>query len=141
MDFLPCEEAPDHTFDTFTCFEAEKKDLIKTDITKSRMWFHINGVICNGNRDSLNYLMKWFAKLFQSPLQKAGTAFVLRSGQGAGKDTLMDFRGRLLFRGLRPEAGNAGSRGDLSHILLEVLATLLQLRSAHVCPPKPSPKA
>ena len=44
-----------------------------------------------------------------------------------------------LFRGLRPEAGNAGSRGDLSHILLEVLE--LQLRSAHVRPPKPSPKA
>ena len=45
----------------------------------------------------------------------------------------------MLFRGLRPEAGNAGSRGDLSHILLEVLE--LQLRSAHVRPPKPSPKA
>ena len=45
----------------------------------------------------------------------------------------------LLFRGLCPEAGNAGSRGDLSHILLEVLE--LQLRSAHVRPPKPSPKA
>ena len=43
-----------------------------------------------------------------------------------------------IFRGLRPEAGNAGSRGDLSHILLEVLETLLQLRSAHVRPPKPS---
>ena len=43
------------------------------------------------------------------------------------------------FRGLRPEAGNAGSRGDLSHVFLEVLE--LQLRSAHVRPPKPSPKA
>ena len=47
----------------------------------------------------------------------------------------------FIFRGLRPEAGNAGSRGDLSHIILEVLATLLQLRSAHVCPLKRSPKA
>ena len=45
----------------------------------------------------------------------------------------------LLFRGLRPEAGNAGSRGDLSHILLEVLE--LQLRREHMRPPKPSPKA
>ena len=44
-----------------------------------------------------------------------------------------------IFRGLRPEAGNAGSRGDLSHILLEVLE--MQLRSAHVRPPEPSPKA
>ena len=26
-----------------------------------------------------------------------------------------------LFRGLRPEAGNAGSRGDLSHILFRSL--------------------
>ena len=28
-----------------------------------------------------------------------------------------------VFRGLRPEAGNAGSRGDLSHILLEANVT------------------
>ena len=47
----------------------------------------------------------------------------------------------ILFRGLRPEAGNAGSRGDLSHIILEVVETLLQFRSAHMRPPKPSPKA
>ena len=65
----------------------------------------------------------------------------------AGKQALasvpppLDHDGQAGFRGLRPEAGNAGSRGDLSHILLEVLATLLQLRSAHVRPPKPSPKA
>ena len=52
-----------------------------------------------------------------------------------------DISTNILFRGLRPEAGNAGSRGDLSHILLEVLETLLQLRSTHVRPPKPSPKA
>ena len=36
-----------------------------------------------------------------------------------------------VFRGLRPEACNAGSRGDLPHILLEVLETLMQFRSAH----------
>ena len=48
-----------------------------------------------------------------------------------------------IFRGLRPEAGNAGSRGDLSHILLEVLLVeaLMQFRSAPARPPKPSPKA
>ena len=46
-----------------------------------------------------------------------------------------------IFRGLRPEAGNASSCGDVSHIRLEVLETLLQLRSAHVRPPKPFPKA
>ena len=44
---------------------------------------------------------------------------------------------RSLFRGLRPEAGNAGSRGDLSYIFLEALETLLQFRSAHVRPLKP----
>ena len=43
-----------------------------------------------------------------------------------------------VFRGLRPEAGNAR---DLSHILLEGLETLMRFRSAHARPPKPSPKA
>ena len=32
-----------------------------------------------------------------------------------------------LFRGLRPEAGNAGSRGDLSHILSFVAHTCARL--------------
>ena len=48
---------------------------------------------------------------------------------------------KVLFRGLRPEAGNAGSRGDLSHILLEVLETLLKLRSAHVRPARARARA
>ena len=34
---------------------------------------------------------------------------------------------QLLFRGLRPEAGNAGSRGDLSHILSFVAHTCARL--------------
>ena len=54
--------------------------------------------------------------------------------------TLFTYLSIHLFRGLRPKAGNAGSRGDLSHILLEVLEALLQLRSAHVRPPKPLQK-
>ena len=33
----------------------------------------------------------------------------------------------MLFRGLRPEAGNAGSRGDLSHILSFVAHTCARL--------------
>ena len=32
-----------------------------------------------------------------------------------------------IFRGLRPEAGNAGSRGDLSHILSFVAHTCARL--------------
>ena len=32
-----------------------------------------------------------------------------------------------IFRGLRPEAGNAGSRGDLSHILSFVAHTCTRL--------------
>ena len=35
--------------------------------------------------------------------------------------------GLTLFRGLRPEAGNAGSRGDLSHILNFVAHTCARL--------------
>ena len=34
---------------------------------------------------------------------------------------------KFLFRGLRPEAGNAGSRGDLSHILSFVAHTCARL--------------
>ena len=33
----------------------------------------------------------------------------------------------IIFRGLRPEAGNAGSRGDLSHILSFVAHTCARL--------------
>ena len=36
-------------------------------------------------------------------------------------------RSCIIFRGLRPEAGNAGSRGDLSHILTFVAHTCARL--------------
>ena len=32
-------------------------------------------------------------------------------------EVMCNMRYNIIFRGLRPEAGNAGSRGDLSHIL------------------------
>ena len=62
--------------------------------------------------------------------------FVPAGAQLAVKSTtVFSFRARLvcccrkvpLFRGLRPEAGNAGSRGDLSHILSFVEHTCARL--------------
>ena len=47
----------------------------------------------------------------------------------------------LFIQGAAPRSGQRRQSRGMSHILLEVLETLLQFRSAHVRPPKRSPKA
>jgi hypothetical protein len=56
----------------------------------SRMLAHIREVICNGNQELYEYVMNWLARLFQHPDKPGETALVLQSGQGTGKNIVID---------------------------------------------------
>jgi phage/plasmid-associated DNA primase len=56
----------------------------------------IMDVICNGNQEHYDYLIKWFAHLFQKPAELPGTALVMRGLQGTGKGTMMKYPGQLV---------------------------------------------
>ena len=49
---------------------------------------HILNVICRGNRDHLEYLICWMARLVQFPAQQGEVAVVMCGGEGTGKGTL-----------------------------------------------------
>lgn len=51
---------------------------------------HIREVWCNNNIVSYNYVLDWFARMFQYPNEPGGTCIVLSGGQGTGKDTIVD---------------------------------------------------
>ena len=97
IDFLPCQEAPHYVYNRFMGYEAEKKEIMTTDIEKSKIWFLIKNIVCNGNEELFEYLLDWVAVLFQRPYNKVEKAFILRSEkQGNGKDTFFYFISRLL---------------------------------------------
>ena len=56
---------------------------------------HMKEVICNGNKDSYNWLLDWCADAVQDPANPKGTAIVMRGEEGAGKGTLANTMGEL----------------------------------------------
>ena len=56
----------------------------------SRTLAHFREVICGGNEEVYAYVMNWLARLFQHPDKPGETALVLQSGQGTGKNIVID---------------------------------------------------
>lgn len=60
-----------------------------------KYWWHVEYIICNGDKEIYEYLRKWLAMVFQYPT-KVHTAIVLRGPQGTGKNTFVNPLGTLL---------------------------------------------
>jgi hypothetical protein len=52
---------------------------------------HMLNVIAGGNKDHFDYIIGWLAHLVQKTVEKPGVSLVLRSGKGAGKDTVAEY--------------------------------------------------
>ena len=53
---------------------------------------------CQGNEESFNWLMTWFASIFQQPSEKPPAAVIFSGGYGTGKSIIADqYLSRLLF--------------------------------------------
>jgi hypothetical protein len=57
---------------------------------------HLQNVVCSGDADLYEWLMDWFAHLFQHPQEKPNTVVALQGGQGAGKSMVGSVLKRLL---------------------------------------------
>ena len=55
-------------------------------------------VLCAGDRECFDYLLKWISHIFQYPASKPGTAILVRSSQGAGKNTWFNILKPLISR-------------------------------------------
>ena len=50
---------------------------------------HIKTCWCDGNEESYNYVLNWFAWILQNPHKKSGVVLALRSKQGGGKGVVI----------------------------------------------------
>jgi hypothetical protein len=99
VDFIPRPlHVPDHTYNTWNGFEVEKwsdeevddvdgKDG-KDDVANSHLKFILNHIkmLCNNDDGSFDYIIKWFAHLFQYPGLKNNIAVLFKTLPGMGKD-------------------------------------------------------
>ncbi|MBF0454030.1 MAG: PriCT-2 domain-containing protein [Magnetococcales bacterium] len=51
---------------------------------------HIMEIWCAGNQELFDYVIKWLARMFQFPGERGHTALVLHSGEGTGKNIVID---------------------------------------------------
>ena len=51
---------------------------------------HIREVWCSGNESAFTYVLGWLARMFQRPDERGHTVIVLKSGEGTGKNIIID---------------------------------------------------
>jgi hypothetical protein len=56
---------------------------------------HILHVVCSGDEDCFQYLIRWMARCVQEPESSGQVAVVLRGGKGCGKSLFVETFGRL----------------------------------------------
>lgn len=59
--------------------------------TWDKLQFHIEKVICRGNKECYEYLLNWIARCFQRPDLNGQVAIALKGEKGTGKGTLGGF--------------------------------------------------
>jgi hypothetical protein len=57
---------------------------------------HLKEVICSNNEEHYDYLIKWMAHMVQKPEEKPGVAVIARGKKGTGKDTPIEYMGKLI---------------------------------------------
>ena len=89
--FKPKQEIPQDYFNIFTDFKCQAVEG-NIDTMKELFW-----LLSGESEEVQEYLESYFAHLIQKPYEKPGVAIVFyTSKQGAGKDTPLDFIGKLI---------------------------------------------
>lgn len=88
--FDPSQNSPADLLNSWVGFKAKEVDEIDMSLIEPIL-FHIKQVLCNGNEEHSDYLLRWLAHIVQKPELRTGVMVVLISGQGAGKNIFIDF--------------------------------------------------
>ncbi|MDR9890974.1 DUF5906 domain-containing protein [Pseudenterobacter timonensis] len=107
---------PPDIYNLFTGFitEPEPGDI-------SPFLYHVEQVVCAGNRVVSDYLLQWMAHLIQRPEEKSSVAIVMKSVEGTGKNTLV----RPLLQILGPYAAQINGIRHLTGRFNSTLANKL----------------
>jgi hypothetical protein len=103
ISFQPALQPPsipreDQPFELFGGFAIDYDPNFAVDSSKfGRLLWHIREIWCCGDEERFVYVMNWFASMIQRPDVKVGTAILLKSRQGRGKNIVVDFIGKKLL--------------------------------------------
>ncbi len=89
---------------------------------------HLREIVCGGDEKLYNWVLAWFADLFQHPRRKPGTSLVLVGEQGTGKTIVGKIIGKLIGRSYRLVASSRLMIGPFNRHLEDCL--LLQADEA-----------
>lgn len=91
-----------------------------------RWLWHVENIICGGDADMFSWVMDWMADIVQDPMNKPGTAILMRSGTGTGKNTFVEMLKRVIgvryLRELNSKAQITGRFNDHLQYALMVFA-------------------
>ena len=73
-------------FNTFSGYDVEPMDTFDVSLIQKHL-DHWKNILCSGNDDQFQYLLKWCARLLKEPECRNRTGLVLLSKQGTGKNT------------------------------------------------------
>ena len=90
IDFLPTQEAPPNVYNTFKGFEGSRGIKYEVNVNDSLITKYITEVIANNNPEVFKYIINFLPNLLQHPQDKANTALIIKSVEGAGKDTIFN---------------------------------------------------
>lgn len=98
IDFLPTGmTCSNNIYNLFKGLNVEHIEKSNDSIDLSPIKYHIENILCNGEKCSYEFFYKWLAQIIQQPSVIKGVALVFISGQGAGKNTFFDWFGNQVL--------------------------------------------
>jgi putative DNA primase/helicase len=95
IDFIPKARYSKTIYNTFNGFAFQEFDE-KTNIIDIQPFIDHLGVLTNNEKQSIDYLINYIAHLIQKPYELPAICLVFKSGQGYGKDLLINFIEKML---------------------------------------------
>lgn len=113
--FVDEKECPLNIFNTFTGFVASKIPKDDSDLSDiSPILEHIE-IICNHQKEAIDFFIDWFASIIQNPCSLIGIALVILGQHGCGKDIFLSWFGSSIlgmenyYKTARPQIDLFGS--------------------------------
>jgi hypothetical protein len=113
VDFAPDGGARDGVFNLFRGWAVEPYADVSAEQAAQQcdlILTHIRENVCRANREAFDYLIGWYAHLFQFPAEKPGVAIVVRGEKGVGKSKLTEAIAAMLG----PHAVTVSQRSHLT---------------------------
>ena len=87
LKLIPAQDAPAGVYNLWQGFGCTPDITEVVPDARPALW-HLEHVICDGDHEAYQYLLRWLAHAVQHPEKQAEVAVVMIGGRGTGKGTL-----------------------------------------------------